>query len=162
MGRRTVEQKAGRRGARFIYLSASVAPSLTRARSGHAGRRVAWRVLAANNRPLGRSVTVYNTLGDCTAAASELHRDVSRAVGSIGFETGTGSWRWTLSLGGAAAATCVNPYGRRIECQRALAQFLVAVADAEPGAQQVRHLGIGALHDYDHDVCRELARRAVD
>jgi hypothetical protein len=82
-------------------------------------------------------------------SVSDLHREVDRAVGSIGFEASTGSWRWTLTLDGATVATCVHPYGRRIECQRAFGQFLVAVTTADPGRHQVRHLGIGALHDYD-------------
>jgi hypothetical protein len=165
-----VEQKAARRVARFVYLSASVAPSSARARSSEPGGRVAWRVVAANNRPLGRSMIAYNTLAECAAAVRLLHDGIGAAIGSVGFDAVTGTWRWTLSLDGRPVAICVNAYGRRIECQRALAQFLVAVAGAESTVQDVRHLGARALYDYELKPAepaftgrpRELARRAVD
>ena len=64
--------------ARFIYISDE------RSRSQWhdvpaADIRVTWRVVAGNNRPLGRSARVFPSLTDCVEAATRLHREIGRA-----------------------------------------------------------------------------------
>ncbi len=110
--------------------------------------RVAWRVVAANNRAIGRSSQVYPSLVACRAAVDQLRRHSSEIQSSVLFDSDTGRWSWTVSLAGDAAAECVRSYLRRLECTRALGQFLTALSAAEGANWTVRNLGERALQRF--------------
>ena len=76
-------------------------------------------MIAANNRPLGRSAEAFASLAECVTAATRLHREVAQAASSVLFDIADGHWQWTVLL-----------------------------AD-EPAADEVRRLGPNALRAYD-------------
>jgi hypothetical protein len=141
-----------RRSTRFIYLSDATAPSTSRQRLAPVAARYGWRVIAANNRPLGRSSTAFDSYFDCRTAATRLHEGIAQATSSVLFNSVRGYWTWTVTIEGAAVAVCVHPYLRRIECVRALRQFVEAVAAGVPSSEGVRHFGSRALHEYDRET----------
>jgi hypothetical protein len=142
--------------ARFIYISDERSPSPWHDAST-AGVRVSWRVVAGNNRPLGRSAAVFPSLAECVAAASELHRGIGRADSSVLFDVADGHWRWTVALGGQSVAVSAHAYKRRIECIRALEQFAAAAARAAPEPDGLRRLGPNALRGYTGTVVIDVA-----
>jgi hypothetical protein len=127
---------------RFEFLSSSASVDDPAA-------RFAWRVLAANNRPLGRSVTVHESLADAIAAAIALRDALDGAVTRVGPGGRPAEpWLWRVEVDGTPVAVCVHAYQRRIECARALSQFLAGVRGAEPGDGAVRHYGPQTLRSY--------------
>lgn len=124
-----------RRQPRFVYL--------TDRPEGTARARFGWQLTAANHRPLGRSAAVMRTLDACRGAASDVRS--SAGVDTVNVVPALGRWRWELVLSGRVAARSIHRYARRIECERALGQFLAALAVAEPAAGVVRHYGPRAL-----------------
>jgi uncharacterized protein YegP (UPF0339 family) len=134
------------RRPRFVYLSASTGADVI---AGHRIGRVGWRVLAANNRPLARSPEIYPSLALCRDAVALLHRRRGDLGPTVLFDSGAGTWSWSLHLSNRPVAVCAHPYLRRIECTRAMQQFLGCVADGPPVEEQIRHLGIRALAGYD-------------
>jgi hypothetical protein len=144
-----VHNQGVRRAARYIYLSDADPIAAVRDREDATGARIAWRIVAANNRPLGRSEGTYPTLAECVASAGLLHEEIARVETAVGFDASKGQWRWGLTLDGIRVAACVHAYGRRIECHRGLSQFLEAASTALPAPEEVRHLGVRAMRDYD-------------
>jgi len=145
----TRAEPAARRSTRFIFVSDATAPTAGRAPVHTADPRYGWRVIAANNRPLGRSATVFETYEDCREAAAALHDRIEQTSSSVLFNTTRGHWTWTVSLDARAVAVCVHPYLRRIECARALRQFTEAVSAGVPAADGLRLFGDRALRGYD-------------
>jgi hypothetical protein len=149
-----VRETTARRSARYVYLSDAEPHSSSRGRDdgGDDKRRratnIAWRIVAANNRPLGRSAAYYPTLAACAESARTLRAAIGEAVGAVSSDIRSGHWRWTLSLEQIPVATCVHAYERRVECARALTQFIEACRVADPSPDEVRHLGSYALHGY--------------
>jgi hypothetical protein len=133
---------AVRRVARFVFLSDADARTLTTARYG-------WRLVAANNRPLGRGVRAEASLDVCRDAAQRVHEAATDAVAAVQFDPGRGHWAWRVALGGTTVAVCVHPYLRRVECLRGLEQFLAAVRLARPDDGVVRYFGPRTLRAYD-------------
>jgi hypothetical protein len=136
-------------GARYIFLTDQ---EPLRARANVSNRpitRVAWRVLAANNRPLGRSATPFNSLLECHTAALTLHQRVAEISSAVLFYPVDGHWRWTVSLDGVPVAEQVHLYQRRVEANRAVKQFLTAVSAVCPIADEVRPSGQRAMMAYD-------------
>jgi hypothetical protein len=147
-----------RRSTRFIFVSDATAPTAGRQSSTAAEPRYGWRVIAANNRPLGRSATVFDTYQDCREAAAALHDRVSETSSSVLFNTTRGHWTWTVALDARPVAVCVHPYLRRIECARALRQFTDAVSAGVPSADGLRLFGERALRGYDAPATDRGAR----
>jgi hypothetical protein len=142
--------------ARFIYISDRRSRSPCHDAPG-ADTRISWRVVAGNNRPLGRSVTGFTSLAECVAAATRLHREIGRADSSVLFDVAEGHWRWTVALGGDSVAVSAHAYKRRIECIRSLEQFIVAAAHAAPEPDGLRRLGPNALRGYPGPVVIDAA-----
>ena len=147
----TRTEPASRRTTRFIYVSDATAPAAGRAALPISEPRYGWRVIAANNRPLGRSATVFDSYQDCRDAASSLHERIDETSTSVLFNTSRGHWTWAVSLDARPVAVCVHPYLRRIECVRALRQFTDAVTVGVPSADGVRLFGERALRGYDRE-----------
>src|ERR1700754_936446 len=117
-------EETTRRAGRFIFLS-DARPRSERARSERDQRgdrrtgehyRIGWRVIAANNRSLGRSATTFSSLNDAVRAATELHRRPELITSGVLFDPSRGHWEWSASLAGQPAAVCAHAYRRRVEC----------------------------------------------
>lgn len=94
------------------------------------GRQVRWRLLAANNRELGRGVQAFGSLSEAATSVQELiaslddlrrRRDVS-PVDQL--------WRWHLDSAAGPVATAHRGYSRRVECLIALDQFVAQTPTA--------------------------------
>jgi hypothetical protein len=148
-------EEVTRRAGRFLFLSSAPLRSERGDRSDRAERRfdaqyrIGWRVVAANNRPLGRSATTFPSLDDAVRAATEMHRQPELITSGVLFDPELGHWEWSAALAGQPAAVCVHAYRRRVECVRAVSQFLTVVRDSVPDGQDVRHLGPNALRVYE-------------
>lgn len=131
-----------RRTSRFVYLCDAKDADLPIARFG-------WRLVAANNRPLGRGLRVEGSLAQCRAAAQRLHDDVAEISAVVHFDPARGLWSWRVALGETTVAVCAHPYLRRVECGRALAQFLTVARSTSPAAGPVRCFGPRSLRAYE-------------
>lgn len=92
---------------------------------------VAWRLLGANNRELGRSPIWYPDIETCREAVRALKREiggVTPAMSSVAMPGG--AWSWRLVVGGTAVAVAGRPYHRQRECAYNLSHFVAAVPDA--------------------------------
>ncbi len=98
-------------------------------------------MVAANNRALGRSPGTFTDFDECLRAAQELHERAAQLHASAAFDRITLTWRWTVLLDGEPAALCARVYRRRIECARALSQFMEIVRAAPPDIDEVRYAG---------------------
>lgn len=147
--------------ARFIYISDERSHSPWHD-GASADIRVSWRVVAGNNRPLGRSAMVFASLAECVAAATRLHREIGRADSSVLFDVADGHWRWTVALGGQPVAVSAHAYKRRIECVRSLEQFIVATAHAAPEPDGLRRLGPNALRGHAGPAVIDAALPAAE
>jgi hypothetical protein len=138
-----------RRSGRFLFVS-----ELARRTPGQAAiagaQRFGWRLIAANNRPLGRSAQAYDSLVEAQGHALLVHSRSLDLATNVAFDDQRGRWSWSASLDSTPVAACVHPYLRRFECRRALDQFLVGVRDSDPGVANVRPARV--------DVARPRAR----
>lgn len=136
-----------RNAVRFILLS-DLPLRVNRAADVPTPTRVTWRLIAANNRPLGQASTVFAGVEECLDSIERLRRSAANAAVSVQFHSGqlssTGShWTWVALLDQQPVATSTHRYKRRVECERGLRQFLDAV---RPGTavlvvEAVRRLG---------------------
>lgn len=134
-----------RRLPRFVYLSDSP--------GDHPGtQRFGWRLAAANNRPLGRGVRMHASLTECRAAATRVQRAVAESRPPTAVEVARGRWSWRITLDGLVAAVCVHPYLRRVECLRALEQFVGAIQVADPAAGVLRYFGPHSLKEFEPHI----------
>jgi hypothetical protein len=143
-----VQSSRTRASARFIFISDGQPSSSWRDTRLAAPNRVAWRVLAANNRPLGRSAIAFDSYPDAVADALRLGASVDQLSAGIALGPAREHWIWQLTSTERPVACCVHEYKRRIECARSLEQFLVAVRTADPTTAELRHFGLNALRIY--------------
>ncbi|MEO6701587.1 MAG: hypothetical protein ABI140_16215 [Jatrophihabitantaceae bacterium] len=135
------------RSARFVLLS-DLPAKVARPAGPATPQRVSWRLIAANNRSLGQAGSVFGSVQECIVDIDRLVGSAVEPEGSVHFHdapaSGTGSyWSWTIMLDGRVAANSTHEYRRRIECERALGQFLAAIGDppSMPRPDRVRRLG---------------------
>lgn len=134
-----------RRSPRFVFLTDDAAWG---ARS-----RFAWRLDAANNRPLGRSVGMAEGLVACRASAAAVISGLARPGAAVGVEIGAevervgAYWTWRLDVPNGSA-TSTHRYLRRTECLRGFAQFVEVAGRADPGDGAVRCFGPATLRGY--------------
>ena len=136
--------------ARFIYISDADRGSAWHTPKDDGELRVGWRLIAANNRSLGRSWVVYGTFEACVAAAAQLHNRLDEVTQAVTFDARHAAWTWTVLLDGEPVAVSTRPYRRRVECARSFDQFLAAVKSAPEVAEELRYYGPKALSVYDH------------
>jgi hypothetical protein len=127
-----------RRAVRFVFLSNGTGRRL-------GDGQVMWRLMSANNRPIGSSARSFDDIESCRAAAQSLHEAADALQPSVHFDHTTGVWTWRMEHDGTAVAVCVHAYLRRFECLRAVAQFRTGAAEASPQDATVRHLGARVL-----------------
>jgi uncharacterized protein YegP (UPF0339 family) len=136
-----------RNSLRFILLS-DLPLRVNRAADPAAPTRVTWRLIAANNRPIGKSNSIFASVELCLASIDRIRRSSEATTVSVQFHSGqfssTGShWTWVVLLEQEAVATSTHRYKRRVECERGLRQFQAAI---RPGTallvvEAVRRLG---------------------
>jgi hypothetical protein len=144
----TESTRQGRAMPRFLYISDDEERTIWQRELPPTGR-VAWRLLAGNNRSLGQSAGTFATLAECVAAATRLHDEARQAASSVLFDISMGRhWRWTVLLDGQPVAVAAHSYGRKLECARALEQFLELVARAEPAPERLSRFGPNALRPF--------------
>lgn len=104
---------------------------------GRASAWVAWRLVGANNRELGRSPVTYIDLTDCSESVAALRRSVAGAQVVVVVDPSTGCWFWRLDSGGQPIAAAGRSYQRQRECLYSLEQFQHAVPTAAIAVQTV-------------------------
>lgn len=126
-------------GARFVFVSDCVDEDDQREKPVH---RVWWRLVAANNRVLGRSADTYLGEDTCRAKAADLCRCVDIAVAVM--TTGDrGEWMWTLALDDVPMAESAHPFARRVDSMRALKLLIQGLHVADPYAGSLRIYAAG-------------------
>lgn len=82
-----------------------------------------WRLVAPNNRELGRTAELVDGYLTCKEAVLKLQTSLDQTRSSLWFDDDA-QWRWELLLEEEPAAVCSRPYWRRVECEYGLGQFL--------------------------------------
>lgn len=91
---------------------------------------VAWRLVGANNRELGRSGETFADITDCRAAIARTCAQLTSCPPGMMADPSTGSWYWRLDVGPETLAVSGRAYQRQRECSYSFGQFLIAA----PGA----------------------------
>lgn len=91
---------------------------------------VSWRLLATNNRDLGRAPSGYPDPGACRAAVRELQEGVGRAE-PVTVRSGPSSWGWRLMIDDQVVAVASRVYQRRIQAEQAASVVLGLIPAAE-------------------------------
>jgi hypothetical protein len=93
---------------------------------------LSWRLLATNNRDLGRAPTGYPDAEACRVAIRELQATVEKAE-PITVRSGPSSWGWRLMIGDRVVVVASRLYQRRIQAEQAasvvLGLILIAALD---------------------------------
>jgi hypothetical protein len=124
---------------RFVMLSDGL-PNPADGGATPRSARVMWRLIAANNRPMGSSPQYYTSIEECFTSAHLAHTSAGEAMGSVQFHRSTSDWGWAISVAEVKLAVSARRYQRRVECERALRNFLDAVAVTTP-TRDVRDVG---------------------
>ncbi|SNY62182.1 hypothetical protein [Paractinoplanes atraurantiacus] len=93
--------------------------------------RVYWRLLAINNRDLGRAATAFPDVRSCRAAVVWLQEHAAQ-LSVLTVRTGPTSWGWRIVADGPAVAVASRQYQRRIQAEQAAAIVLALIPGAEP------------------------------
>ena len=91
---------------------------------------LSWRLLATNNRDLGRAPAGYPDAEACRAAIRELQATVGRAE-PITVRSGPSSWGWRLMIGDQVVVVASRLYQRRIQAEQAAGVVLGLIPTAE-------------------------------
>ncbi len=94
------------------------------------GDLVSWRLLATNNRDLGRAPVGYPDIGACRAAVRDLRESVGRAE-PVMVRGGPSSWGWRLMIDDRVVAVASRLYQRRIQAEQAAGVVLGLIPAAE-------------------------------
>lgn len=92
--------------------------------------RVGWRLLATNNRDLGRSAVTYADRAACREALRRLQAHAAD-LRPVTVRTGPSHWGWRLLAGDRVLAVGGRDYQRRIQAERAAAVVLALIPAAE-------------------------------
>lgn len=132
-GRRCAPREQGSRmgEARFVFVSDEEGEG-----DEDSAARVWWRLVAANNRVLGRLAGTAPGVRACRARAAELRDRVHDAISTLTTDE-RGRWTWTMALDGAEVAHCAHPFARRVDCVRTLTLFTEGIRASDPDAGTV-------------------------
>jgi hypothetical protein len=95
-----------------------------------ASASIAWRLVGANNRELGRSARTYPDVATCREAVAFLRENIGEGDSLLANATDSGLWIWRLNIGERWMAVAGRSYLRRRECQYNLAQFVAEAPTA--------------------------------
>ena len=98
---------------------------------------VAWRLVGANNRELGRSPNTYLDVLACAESISVLRRSIDVAQSTVAVDPTTGCWFWRLESVDGPIAAAGRSYQRQRECLYSLEQFQRATPGAAVAVQTV-------------------------
>nr|WP_296067899.1 hypothetical protein [uncultured Actinoplanes sp.] len=98
-----------------------------------AGGRITWRLLATNNRDLGRGFDAYPSRKALRDALLALQRDAA-GLAAVLTRTGPSSWGWRILAGDVTIAVASRNYQRRIQATQAAAVVLQLIPQAALGA----------------------------
>jgi hypothetical protein len=91
---------------------------------------ISWRLLATNNRDLGRASVAYPNLVACRDAVLWLQEHVT-GLRVVVVRSGPTSWSWRLLAGDRIVAVASRGYQRRIQADQAAAVTLALIPGAE-------------------------------
>jgi hypothetical protein len=91
---------------------------------------ISWRLLATNNRDLGRAPQGYPDAETCRAAIGRLRDQVGQAE-PVTVRRGPTSWGWRLMVGDQVVAVASREYQRRIQAEQAAAVVLGLIPAAD-------------------------------
>jgi hypothetical protein len=91
---------------------------------------LSWRLLATNNRDLGRAPAGYPDVAACRVAIRELQATVGKAE-PITVRSGPSSWGWRLMIGDRVVVVASRLYQRRIQAEQAAGVVLELIPTAE-------------------------------
>ena len=89
-----------------------------------------WRLLATNNRDLGRAPTAYPDAESCRSAVLWLQHNVTHLRIAI-VRAGPSSWSWRILAGEVVVALSSRDYQRRIQADQAATIALDLIPAAE-------------------------------
>ncbi len=89
-----------------------------------------WRLLATNNRDLGRAPVSYADPEACRAAVLWLQRNVT-GLRIVIVRAGPSSWSWRIMAGETVVAVSSRDYQRRIQADQAATIALDLIPAAE-------------------------------
>lgn len=115
---------------RFLFVG-TPGPAVRAVRATQPVQDVLWRLVAGNNRVLGRAAAPLDSLDACRDAVAGLARELPdlRAVPDLARPAGR--WAWQLvRADGVVAAVSGRSYEREREMWASLAQFLTAAPEA--------------------------------
>jgi hypothetical protein len=91
---------------------------------------MSWRLLATNNRDLGRAPISYPDVASCRAAVLWLQHNTAE-LRTVIVRTGPSTWSWRLLSGEAALVLSSRDYQRRIQADQAAMIALDLIPSAE-------------------------------
>ncbi|GIF25127.1 uncharacterized protein YegP (UPF0339 family) [Actinoplanes tereljensis] len=91
---------------------------------------MSWRLLATNNRDLGRAASAYADAAACRAAVRWLQEHAGDLRVSI-HRAGPSTWSWRIAAGETVVALSSRAYQRRIQAEQAASIVVVLIPDAE-------------------------------
>lgn len=94
------------------------------------GVGVAWRLLGANNRELGRCQRPFGSLDACRVQVALLRAGLDDAQRVVSRGSSGSGWLWSLTLGDVVLARAARLFHRERECEYSLMQFLAAAPEA--------------------------------
>jgi hypothetical protein len=107
-----------------------------------------WRLMGANNRELGRSVSSFPAYSECLDAIAQLRLGAERLTTSAFANSRSGRWGWRIDFEGQAVAACGHWYEREREARSSLSNFATALVIAEIAE------GVMTLRDYRGTTAR--------
>ena len=123
-------------GARFLYLGSQQEPA--DGGSVEPGQAAcSWRLMGANNRPVGQAPSTVADLATCVAAVQQIVRVALVADLRMLIDLTTGLWNWRLESDGAVLAVSARAYQRQRECRYSVDTFRLVVATATAVPQLV-------------------------
>lgn len=126
---------------RFLFMGTAVPSAPQRSGAGGydepppGGAEFLWRLVAGNNRQLGRSPSTYSSLADCRAGVTRLLSALPDLVAVLAPGSGAGRWAWHLVLTGphgerSVLAASSRSYERQRENRYSIENFRSAAAIA--------------------------------
>lgn len=116
-------------GAQFqIYTRGAGRAAGAGGGAGGGAGDIRWRLISANHRDLGRSVSIYDDVLAAVHAIDGLVAGLARVERSLTCSHDDGLWRWAVRLDDADVAGASRGYRRRIECELSVKQFLALAA----------------------------------
>jgi len=116
--------------ARFSLFDAEHRVTIRRGDDATRPISAGWRLLADNNRDIGRGARVFSSTEQCLAAIRHLKDNLDLAQSSVA-RSHDRQWFWIVRIDGIESAVSSRTYQRRIQADTALAVFLSLVRRAD-------------------------------